>query len=234
MIKATNLTTRAIVLRRTNYGEAGRILALLTPNNGQLSAIAHGVRREKSKLAGGIELFAICELGLVRSARHTDGLWTLTSSRIIEFYDQIMTDYDRLQCGYEMIKQIGNLSNAIETPELYQTLSQGLQMLNNLTIDLRLLKCWFYLHLSKLRGSELNLLTDQNGQRLAAGASYDYEIGEKAFIYVEQGGRFTTDTIKLLRLLTANPATILARLGAIDDQVIAKALYLAQIAAEQG
>ncbi|HRQ86596.1 MAG TPA: recombination protein O N-terminal domain-containing protein, partial [Candidatus Saccharibacteria bacterium] len=45
--------TRAIILRRTNYGEADRILQLLTPE-GRKSAIARGVRKEKSKLAGGI------------------------------------------------------------------------------------------------------------------------------------------------------------------------------------
>ena len=46
--------TKAIVLRRTNYGEADRILTLLTPL-GQRSAIARGVRREKSRLAGGTQ-----------------------------------------------------------------------------------------------------------------------------------------------------------------------------------
>ena len=46
---------RAIVLRRTNYGEADRILQLLTPK-GKRSVMAKGVRRERSKLAGGIEL----------------------------------------------------------------------------------------------------------------------------------------------------------------------------------
>ena len=66
--------TKAIVLRRTNYGEADRILQFLTPL-GRQGALARGVRREKSRLAGGIELFAISdivitegrgELGLLR------------------------------------------------------------------------------------------------------------------------------------------------------------------------
>ena len=52
---------RAIVLRRTNYGEADRILQLLTPE-GRRSVMAKGVRREKSKLAGGIELFALTDV----------------------------------------------------------------------------------------------------------------------------------------------------------------------------
>ena len=44
--------TLAIVLRRTDFGEADRIVNLLTPNGKQV-AIARGVRKPKSKLAGG-------------------------------------------------------------------------------------------------------------------------------------------------------------------------------------
>ena len=229
---AANLTTLAIVLRRTNYGEADRILTILTPEHGQQAVIARSVRKEKSKLAGGIELFAVCELGLVRSSTNTDGMWTLTSSRIVTFYDQIMTDYDRLQFGYEVIKQISGLSNVIEAPELYRTLNDALTVLDNLQIDLRLVKAWFYLHLARLRGGELNLRTDSNGMKLVEGASYDYEIGEKVFIYVESGGRFTTEIIKLLRVLSGNPATVLVRLGSIGGETISSALDLARIAAE--
>lgn len=53
--------SQAIVLRRTNYGEADRILQLLTPD-GRRSVMARGVRKEKSKLAGGIELFAVSDV----------------------------------------------------------------------------------------------------------------------------------------------------------------------------
>lgn len=229
---SVNLTSRAIILRRTNYGEADRILTILTPEHGQQAVIAHAVRRERSKLAGGIELFAICELGLVRSSSNTDGMWTLTSSRILTFYDQIMTNYDRLQFGYEVIKRIANLSSVIESPVLYSVLQQALAVLNNLRIDLRLVKTWFYLQLARLQGSELNLATDSNGMKLVEGVSYDYEIGEKMLVYVEQGGRFTTEVIKLLRLLDSNPAAILTRLVIANESTINEALYLARIAAE--
>ena len=41
---------QAIVLKRLEYGEADRILTVLTKNNGKLSVIAKGARRPKSKL----------------------------------------------------------------------------------------------------------------------------------------------------------------------------------------
>ena len=231
---AVSLTTRAIILRRTNYGEADRILTILTPEHGQLAVMAKAVRRAKSKLAGGIELFAICELGLVKSSSATNGMWTLTSSRIVIFYDQLMLDYDRLQFGYEAIKQISRLSSAVDIPELYQVLAGVLASLNSRLIDLRLIKAWFSLHLARLKGSELNLLTDSNGMKLVEDVSYDYDITEQAFVYLDGGGRYDTETIKLLRLLSANPASILTRLKIENETVLTNALYLASLAEQSG
>src|SRR5689334_20572083 len=45
-------STEAICLRRTDFGEADRILTLFTPAYGKVRAIAKGVRRTTSRLAG--------------------------------------------------------------------------------------------------------------------------------------------------------------------------------------
>ena len=168
------------------------------------------------------------------SSSATNGMWTLTSSRIIVFYDQLMLDYDRLQFGYEAIKQISRLSSAVDTPELYQVLAGVLASLNSRLIDLRLIKAWFSLHLARLKGSELNLLTDSNGMKLVEDVSYDYDIAEQAFVYLDGGGQYDTETIKLLRLLSANPASILARLKIENETVLTNALYLASLAEQSG
>src|ERR1700730_13004878 len=47
----------AIVLHRLDYGEADRIVTLLTREHGKLAAIAKGARRGKSKVAGSLDLF---------------------------------------------------------------------------------------------------------------------------------------------------------------------------------
>ena len=102
--------TRAIVLRRTNYGEADRIVRLLTPL-GQRTVMAKGVRREKSKLAGGIELFAVSDV-VVNSGKGDLGI--LTSARLVQFYRHILEDYDRLQFGYEAINLVSKASENID------------------------------------------------------------------------------------------------------------------------
>jgi DNA repair protein RecO (recombination protein O) len=50
--------TDAIVLSRFDFGEADRILTLITPGGGKIKAIAKGIRRQKSRIGGSLEPFA--------------------------------------------------------------------------------------------------------------------------------------------------------------------------------
>lgn len=56
----------AIVLRRLDYGEADRILTLLTREHGKLSAIAKGSRRAKARAANGLDLFGRSRMMLAK------------------------------------------------------------------------------------------------------------------------------------------------------------------------
>jgi DNA repair protein RecO (recombination protein O) len=59
-------TTDAIVLSRFDFGEADRILTLITPGAGKLKAIAKGIRRPTSRLGGSLEPFAELQVALAR------------------------------------------------------------------------------------------------------------------------------------------------------------------------
>ena len=58
--------TTAIVLSRFDYGEADRILTLLTPAGGKIKAIAKGIRRPTSRIGGSLEPFAELEVVMAR------------------------------------------------------------------------------------------------------------------------------------------------------------------------
>lgn len=58
--------TEAIILKQTPLGEADRTLTLYTPHLGKLHAIARGVRRPRSKLAGHLEPLTYARLMLAR------------------------------------------------------------------------------------------------------------------------------------------------------------------------
>jgi DNA repair protein RecO (recombination protein O) len=54
---AGSFTDEGIVLRRVNYGEADRILTVLTREHGKVGVIARGVRKAGSRLAAQTDLF---------------------------------------------------------------------------------------------------------------------------------------------------------------------------------
>lgn len=56
----------AIVLRRFDYGEADRILTLLTREHGKLAAIAKGSRRAKTRMGNGLDLFGRSRMMLAK------------------------------------------------------------------------------------------------------------------------------------------------------------------------
>ena len=72
-----DIRTKAFVLRRTNFGEADRIINFLT-EQGVIACIAKGVRKEKSKLAGAVELFTLSEITV--HAGRNNKLGVLTSA----------------------------------------------------------------------------------------------------------------------------------------------------------
>ena len=58
--------TRALVLRSRNLGEADKIITLLTSERGKVDAVAKGVRRQKSHLAGRLEFTVEVQLEMHR------------------------------------------------------------------------------------------------------------------------------------------------------------------------
>ncbi len=202
--------TRAIVLRRTNYGEADRIVQLMTPE-GKRSVMARGVRREKSKLAGGIELFAVSDV-VINDGKGDLGI--LTSARLVHFYRHIMEDYDRLQFGYEVIKLVAGASETVNEPEWYDVLFEVIKALDAVTLPLQLTQTWFYLHYADLLGSPLSLVNDVDGQLLSVDEKYMYDISEKG-LRRAVGGELTADHIKLMRLIQAKPLEVLVQVGGV-------------------
>jgi DNA repair protein RecO (recombination protein O) len=58
--------TEAIVLKRSDLGEADRLLALFTPHLGRIRAVAKGARKTTSRLGGHVELFTHVQLMIAR------------------------------------------------------------------------------------------------------------------------------------------------------------------------
>ncbi len=204
------IVTIGIVLGRINYGEADRIITVLTPDQGKLRLMAKGVRRVKSKLAGGIELFSVSQITFIRGK---GDIGTLVSTRLDKHYGAIVGQMERVQLGYELIKQLDTMTEDEPEAGYYDLLQQAFEALDDSTIDADLVRVWFSAQLLRLGGIDPNLTTDAAGQRLVASQRYEFSFDDDAF-FERSGGAFDANDIKLMRLLfSTNPPSTLAKVG---------------------
>lgn len=209
-----DIRTKAFVLRRTNYGEADRILNFLT-EKGMISAIAKGVRKEKSKLAGGIELFSLSDI-VVHEGRN-NSLYTLTSAKMLDFYDKIPVNLEKLELGSLILKQVNKHAENSDGPEYFNLVSQTLYFLNK-TNELETIEAWFWFNLAKINGEQMNLLRDTNGEKLEENQIYVWDNYEMA-LRPQKGGNIGTNEIKLMRLMFSSELSTILRIENIAKSI---------------
>ncbi|MGI8825541.1 MAG: DNA repair protein RecO [Chloroflexota bacterium] len=89
--------SEAVVLKARDYGEADRILTLYTPHAGKVHAIAKGVRRTKSRMAGHVDLFTRSTL-LIAHGRQLD---IITQADTVDNFREIRQSLERTSyCAY--------------------------------------------------------------------------------------------------------------------------------------
>ncbi len=186
----------SIVLTRTNYGEADRIITVLTKDNGKIRLVAKGVRKIRSKLAGGIELFSTNDIMYLPGK---GGLGTLVSSRLRKNYGSIVKNIDRTMYAYDALKMIHKITEDSPEPEYFILLEHMLAALNDETIALDVIKTWFHLQLLKLGGHTPNLMTDTEDHKLSADERYGFSFDNMSFVK-QSSGPFGQHHITYLRL----------------------------------
>jgi DNA repair protein RecO (recombination protein O) len=202
--------TQAIILNRTDYGEVDRIISFLTPDHGKVKAIAKGVRKSKSKLAGGIELFSISDISFIPGRKEIS---TVVSTRLIKHYGLIVKDLDRTNAAYAIIKKLDKATEDSPESDYFYLLQEAFEALNDFKINLGLINLWFNMQLLRLAGHTPNLRTDQKGSKLSPDNNYSFDFENMRFAQDEQG-IFTADHIKFLRLgFSPNKASSLNRIS---------------------
>ncbi len=208
------LQTTGIILSRTDYGEADRILTLLTPQYGKLHVIARGVRKVKSKLAGGIELFSVSNISFIKGRGE---LATLTSTRLIKHYSGIVKDLQRTMLAYDLIKQLNRATEDEPDMDYFELLESAFMALDSATIDLSVIRIWFAMQLLRLGGHSPNLRTDTSGSALQPGQKYNFDFERMAFAPAPNG-RFTPNHIKWMRLgFSDNSPKVLQQVSGVDE-----------------
>ncbi|MCP3994182.1 MAG: DNA repair protein RecO [bacterium] len=118
---------QGIVLRSFPFGEADKVVILLSPNNGKLRTVAKGIRKTKSRFGGRLETFSHVDLVLYEG-RNLD---TITQVETIEAYRSLRFDLDRVVAAGTMVEIADAVAQENEgSIRLFLLLQRGLRALD--------------------------------------------------------------------------------------------------------
>ena len=137
----------AIILRYTNYGEADRIVTLLTKEHGVCSAFARNARKSKRRFGGSLQPFN--RIRVLWQTRRSGGMPQLAEVELLGAATPLLADLDALSLaayGCELVAVL--LPEQQPVPDVYQVLKSFLAHLPiaeslpvaRLLLELRLLQ----------------------------------------------------------------------------------------------
>jgi DNA repair protein RecO (recombination protein O) len=216
--------TQAIVLRRTDFGEADRLLTVFTPDRGKLKLIAKGARKPTSRKSGHVELFSHGQF-MVAVGRNLD---IVTQAETLEPFLPLREDLVRTTYAY----YVAELADAFtaerdENRPLFALLKDVLGWLCTAE-DLRLAVRYYELHLLGLAGYQPQLFVCGGCKRQLEPESNYLSAAEGSVFCPDCGhGRvgaseLSVSTLKVLRFLQTrewDTCRLLRLSSASHDQV---------------
>lgn len=110
----------AIVLGSSDYGEADRIVTLLSLEEGKIRGIAPHARKSRRRFGGALELFARLHL----QVRVRDGLSVVTGADIVTLYHHIREDLQKIALASYACEVVDRLAaEGMCNPRLFRLLA---------------------------------------------------------------------------------------------------------------
>lgn len=119
---------QGIVLRSYPFGDADRVVVLLSPNQGKLRTVAKGIRKTKSRFGGRLEPFTHVDLVLYEG-RNLD---TITQVAVIEPFPRLRASLDAVVAAGTMVEAADAVAQEDESSmRLFLLLHRGLRALES-------------------------------------------------------------------------------------------------------
>jgi DNA repair protein RecO (recombination protein O) len=110
-----SIATQALLLRAVDFGESDRVVHLLTPRTGRITAIAKGARRSKRRFPGTLDLFNQLQVELVPS-RRSGAMARLEHARLVRVFDRLRTHPPRFALASYLLELLDRLAPEGGTP----------------------------------------------------------------------------------------------------------------------
>ncbi len=206
------------ILREKDFREADRIFTIYTKEFGKLKFLAKGARKIKSKLRGGLKLFAFSEIKFIQGK----GYRTLTDSTVKDEFIKISGSLIKLKTAYKIAEVLDCLTRE-EDPDkkIWELLKKTLEKLNNCQpkADIcRLIYYYYFWNLINLIGvkpSIHNCILCQQKLHLPPfyfSSRHGGILCKKCFEKAQEGIDVELETIKILKIILKRDWILLLRL----------------------
>jgi DNA repair protein RecO (recombination protein O) len=140
----------AVLLRSVDYGEADRIVTLLTSRHGKLSLLARGARRSRRRFGGALEPFSLLdvELSLGRGE-----LGSLHAAHVTRAFPALLRDLARMSAAGAALELVREASpERAPEPALFASTVALFEALERASIPVAPLLLAFQMHVMGLCG----------------------------------------------------------------------------------
>ncbi len=203
MSRERSYRTEAVVLRRSDFGEADRLLTLYSRDYGKVRAIAKGARKPQSRKTGHVELFMRSDFMLARG-RTID---IVTQAETIEPHRALSQDLLRTTYAAYAVELLDNFTPEEEKHTgIYNLLIEALVRFDN-SDNLPLAARYFELRLLSLAGFQPQLFYDVVTGDAIEEADYYFSATEGGLFHLQErkvdrsARRVSAAAIKVLRFL---------------------------------
>jgi len=118
--------TTAIVLKGSNFGEADRILTILTERFGKVKVMAKGIRKIKSHLAGALEPFMLVDLQLHEGKT----FYIVTGAVILEPLHSLHDNFEKVGQAFYLGELVDRfVEEGQKIPEIFELFRVGLSQI---------------------------------------------------------------------------------------------------------
>ena len=115
-------------MRAVDYGEADRIVTLLTQTHGRVSAVARAARKSKRRFAGSLEGFALISVELVLGK---GSLARLVSAQVTHSFPRLLGDLARLDAAGALLRLARDvIPERLPDAAVYEALTESLAALD--------------------------------------------------------------------------------------------------------
>ena len=225
MIVAIHYRTQGFILKKKDLREADQVFTVYTKNFGELENLGKAIRKIKSKLRSGTELFYLSEIEFIQGKTYK----TLTDAITIEKFKNIRTCFvplsagnldssgnssyslelkqnlDRLKIAYQIAGVADNLIRGEEKDEkIWDLLNEVFNKLNNCSLFIvrcSLIYYYFLWNLLSILGYQIDLYNCALCQKKL--------LPEKLYFNPEEGGMIDLNCFEKIKKGEAIPPEVI-------------------------